>query len=147
MRFAFFVTTAVLTLGVGIAAAQSAEESAVNSRVDEVYAALNRGDVDGYVANFHEDAVYAIGTLVRIGRAEIAAFESPCFANGMTIEFTHHGTHLLSATTAIVHRAQVMTSARPPVEGHAMSTLFKDGDDWLVAALQVTWATPDVNGC
>ena len=43
MRFAFFVTTAVLTLGVGIAAAQSAEESAVNSRVDEVYAALNNG--------------------------------------------------------------------------------------------------------
>jgi len=63
MRFTFFVTTAVLTLGVGIAAAQSAEESAVNSRVDELYAALNRGDVEGYVANFHEDAVYAIGLL------------------------------------------------------------------------------------
>ena len=147
MRFAFFVMTAILTLGVGIAAAQSSEESAVNSRVDEVYAALNRGDVESYVANFHEDAVYAIGTLVRIGRADIATFESPCFANGMKIEFTHHATHLLSPTTAIVHRAQVMTSARPPVEGHSMSTLVKDGDDWLIAALQVTWATPDANGC
>ena len=57
MRSAFFVMTVILALGVGSAAAQSAEESAVNSRVDEVYAALNRGDVEGDVANFHEDAV------------------------------------------------------------------------------------------
>ncbi len=147
MRFAFFVMTAILALGVGIGAAQSAEESAVNSRVDEVYAALNRGDVDGYVSKFHEDAVYAIGALVRTGRADIATFESPCFANGMRIEFTHHATHLLSPTTAIVHRAQVMTSARPPAEGHAIHTLVKDGDNWFIAALQVAWATPDVNGC
>ena len=103
MRFAFFVMTAILTLGVGIAAAQSAEESAVTSRLDEVYAALNRGDVEGYLLNYHEDAVYAIVDNVFIGRADIATFESSSFANGLQIEYTHHATRLLSPTTAISH--------------------------------------------
>ena len=142
MRSVFFAMTVILTLGVGIAAAQSAEEFAVNSRNSEQFAALNRGDVEGYVAIFHEDAVYAIGTLVRIGRADIATFESPCFANGMTIEFTHHATHLLSPTTAITHGTQVMTSATPPFEGHQISTWVKVGTDWVIAALQVAWFTP-----
>ena len=142
MRFTFLVMTVILTLGVGIAAAQSAEESAVNSRVDEVYAALNRGDVDGYLPYFHEDAVYAIVNNVLIGRADIARFESPSFANGMRIEYTHHATRLLSPTTAIVHGTQVMTSATPPMEGHAIFTWVKVGNDWVVAALQVAWAPP-----
>ena len=60
MRSVFFAMTVILTLGVGIAAAKSAEEFAVNSRNSEQFAALNRGDVEGYVAIFHEDAVYAI---------------------------------------------------------------------------------------
>ena len=142
MRSAFLVMMVILTFGVGIAAAQSAEESAVNSRVDEVYAALNRGDVEGYLLNFHEDAVYAIVNNVFIGRADIATFESPSFANGMRIEYTHHATRLLSPTTAIVHGSQVMTSATPPLEGHAIGTWVKVGNDWVIAALQVAWATP-----
>ena len=142
MRFAFFVMTVILTLGVGSSAAQSAEESAVTSRLDEVYAALNRGDVEGYLLNYHEDAVYAIVNNVFIGRADIATFESPSFANGMRIEYTHHATRLLSPTTAIVHGTQVMTSATPPMEGHAIFTWVKVGNDWVVAALQVAWAPP-----
>ena len=67
MRSAFIVMTVILTLGVGIVAAQSAEESAVTSRLDEVYAALNRGDVEGYLLNYHEDAVYAVVNNVFIG--------------------------------------------------------------------------------
>ena len=142
MRSAFLVMTVILTLGVGIAAAQSAEESAVTSRLDEVYAALNRGDVEGYLPYFHEDAVYAIVNNVFIGRADIATFESPSFTNGMQIEYTHHATRLLSPTTAISHGSQVMTSATPPVEGHAVHTWVKVGSDWVVAALQVAWAPP-----
>ena len=142
MRSVFFAMTVILTLGVGIAAAQSAEEFAVNSRNSEQFAALNRGDVEGYVAIFHEDAVYAIGTLVRIGRADIATFERPFFANGMQIEYTHHATRLLSPTTAITHGTQVMTSATPPFEGHQISTWVKVGTDWVIAALQVAWFTP-----
>ena len=142
MRSAFFVMMVILPLGVGIAAAQSAEESAVNSRLDEVYAALNRGDVEGYLLNYHEDAVYAIVNNVFIGRADIATFESPSFANGMRIEYTHHATRLLSPTTAIVHGTQVMTSATPPMEGHAIFTWVKVGNDWLIVALQVAWAPP-----
>ena len=142
MRSAFLVMTVILTLGVGIAAAQSAEESAVTSRLDEAYAALNRGDVEGYLLNYHEDAVYAIVNNVFIGRADIAAFESPSFANGMRIEYTHHATRLLSPTTAITHGSQVMTSATPQREGHVINTWVKVGNDWLIAALQVAWAPP-----
>ena len=142
MRFAFFVMTVMLTLGVGIAAAQSAEESAVTSRLDEVYAVLNRGDVEGYLLNFQEDAVYAIANNVFIGRADIATFESPSFANGMRIEYTHHATRLLSPTTAITHGSQVMTSATPPLEGHVVNTWVKVDNDWVIAALQVAWAPP-----
>ena len=147
MRSVFFVMTVILTLGVGIAAAQSAEEFAVNSRNSEQFAALNRGDVEGYVAIFYEDAVYAIthplsGNNVHIGRADIATFERPFFANGMQIEYTHHATRLLSPTTAITHGTQVMTSATPPFEGHQISTWVKVGTDWVIAALQVAWFTP-----
>ena len=142
MRFAFFVMTVILTLGVGIAGAQSAEESAVTSRIEEVYADLNRGDIEDYLLNYHEDVVYAIVNNVFIGRADIETFESPSFANGMQIEYTHHATRLLSPTTAISHGSQVMTSATPPVEGHAVHTWVKVGSDWVVAALQVAWAPP-----
>ena len=147
MRSVFFAMTVILTLGVGIAAAQSAEEFAVNSRNSEQFTALNRGDVEGYVAIFNEDAVYAIthplsGNNVHIGRADIATFERPFFANGMQIEYTHHATRLLSPTTAITHGTQVMTSATPPFEGHQISTWVKVGTDWVIAALQVAWFTP-----
>ena len=142
MRFTFFVMTVILTLDVSIAAAQSAEESAVTSRLDEVYAALNRGDVEGYLLNYHEDAVYAIVNNVFIGRAHIARFESPSFAHGMRIEYTHHATRLLSPTTAITHGSQVMTSATPPLEGHVVNTWVKVGNDWVIAALQVAWGPP-----
>ena len=142
MRFAFLVMTVILTLGVGIAAAQSAEESAVNRRIEEVYAALNRGDLEGYLPMFHEDAVYAIVNNVFIGRADIATFGNPSFANGMRIEYTHHATRLLSPTTAITHGSQVMTSATPPREGHVINTWVKVGNDWVIAALQVAWAPP-----
>ncbi|MEE3202639.1 MAG: nuclear transport factor 2 family protein [Acidobacteriota bacterium] len=142
MRSAFLMMTVFLTLGVGIAAAQSAEESAVTSRLDEVYAALNRGDVEGYLLNYHEDVVYAINNNVFIGRADVATFESPSFTNGMQIEYTHHATRLLSPTTAITHGSQVMTSATPPLEGHVVNTWVKVGNDWVIAALQVAWAPP-----
>ena len=142
MRSAFLMMTVFLTLGVGIAAAQSAEESAVTSRLDEVYAALNRGDVEGYLLNYHEDVVYAINNNVFIGRADVATFESPSFTNGMQIEYTHHATRLLSPTTAITHGSQVMTSATPPLEGHVVNTWVTVGNDWVIAALQVAWAPP-----
>ena len=146
MRSAFLVMTVILTLGAGIAAAQSAEESAVNSRLDEQFTALNRGDVEGYLLNYHEDVVYAIthplsGNNVHIGRAAIATFERPNFANGMQIEYTHHATRLLSPTTAITHGSQVMTSATPPLKGHQIMTWVKVGNDWVIAALQVAWFT------
>ena len=142
MRSAFLVMTVILTLGVGIAAAQSAEESAVTSRIEEVYADLNRGDIEDYLLNYHEDVVYAIVNNVFIGRADIETFESPSFANGMQIEYTHHATRLLSPTTAITHGSQVMTSATPPLEGHVVNTWVKVGNDWVIAALQVAWAPP-----
>ena len=139
MRLAFFVMTVILTLGVGTAAAQSAEESAVTSRIEEVYADLNRGDIEDYLLNYHEDVVYAIVNNVFTGRAGIEAFESPSFANGMQIEYTHHATRLLSPTTAITHGDQLMTSATPPRVGHNITTWLKVDDDWVIAAIQVAW--------
>ena len=138
MRGPLVLALGVLVLAVLQApAVQSAEEAAVNRRVEEVYAALNRGDVEGYAAAFHADAVHAIGTTVSVGRTTIEKFVSEPFANGLRLTFTRHATRLLSPTTAIVHGAQEATTATPPTKQHTILTLVKEGNDWLIAALQV----------
>ena len=142
MRSLFIVMMVFLVLGVGIAGAQSADESALRSRLDEIYTALNGGDLDSYLALYHEEVVYAVGNNVFVGRADVAAFEGPSFANGMQIEYSHQAIHLLSRTTAITHGGQVMTSATPPREGHVINTWVKVGEEWVVAAMQVAWASP-----
>ena len=71
-----------------------------------------------------------------IGRADIATFESSSFANGLQIEYTHHATRLLSPTTAISHGSQVVTSATPPVEGHAVYAWVKVGSDPIEPAVE-----------
>jgi len=138
MRTVFLVLTLILTLGLGVAAAQSADEAAVNTRVEEAYAALNRSDVEGYAAAFHEDAVHAIATNVSVGRANIATFVGPLFASGLRITFTRHATRLLSPTTALVYGAQEVPGA--PGVAHAMLTLVKEGNEWFIAAIQVAGA-------
>ena len=43
MRTSFLVMTLILTLGLGVASAQSAEEAAVNTPVEESFAAVAQG--------------------------------------------------------------------------------------------------------
>ncbi len=142
MRIVFLVMALILTLGLGLASAQSADEAAVNSLIDGYYAALNSGDMEAYAASFREDGVRAIGTNITVGRANIEkAMSEP--GGGIEITFTHHATRLLSPTTALVHGAYEIPSFTPPGSGHAMFTLVKEGNDWLIAAIQAGNAVPE----
>ncbi len=143
MRTVFLVMTLVLTLGLGVASAQSADEAAINEVVGGYYAALNNGDAEGYAAYFTENGVRAVGTDIAAGRANIEKAISEVFANGgLEITFTRHATRLLSPTTALVHGAYEVTSATPPGKGHSIYTLVKEGDEWLIAAVQAGQAAP-----
>ena len=57
-------------------------------------------------------------------------------------DFGHHlikigfSERLLSPTTVIVHGAVEETSATPPVREHSIFTLVKEGNEWLIAAVQ-----------
>ena len=136
MRTVFLVMTLILTLGLGVASAQSADEAAINARVEGLYAAVAKGDVPAVVASFHENAVRALGTDIVVGRANIEKAAMEAFAQGgVPVKFMHHATQLLSPTTAIVHGGTENASATP-TQGHVIVTLVKEGNDWLVAALQ-----------
>ncbi len=142
MRTVFLAMTLTLTLGLGVAAAQSADETAINNRVEGYFAALNEGDVAGYTACYTENGVRAIGTNVTVGRANIEKASSETFADGgLQITFTRHATRLLSPTTAIVHGATEIPSNTP--NGHVIFTLVKEGNEWLIAALQFGAAPPE----
>ena len=58
---------------------------------------------------------------------------------GIEINFRRDETRLLSPTTTIVYGAYMVTSARP---GHEIFTLVKEGNEWLIAADQISgrWA-------
>ena len=143
MRTMFLVMTLILTLGLGVALAQSADEAAINEVIERYFAALNEGDAEGYAACYAENGVRAIGTNITVGRANIEKASSEGFAadGGLEITFTRHATRLLSPTTAIVHGATEVPSATPP-EGHSIYTLVKEGNEWLIAALQTGAAPP-----
>ncbi len=96
-----------------------------------------------FAACYTENAVQAIGTNINAGRASIEKNVSELLAAGQVqITFTRHATRLLSPTTAIVHGAFEITSNTPPTQGHMMYTLVREGNDWLIAALQVGAAPP-----
>ena len=142
MRTVFLVLTLVLTLGLGVASAQSAEEAAINEVVEGVFAAVAKGDAMAIAAYYTENAVRALGTNIVVGRANIEKANSEAFADGgPQITYTRHATHLLSPTTAIMHGAYEVTSATPPIKGHRIFTLVKEGAEWLIAANQ-TGAAP-----
>ena len=142
MRTAFLVIALVATLGLGVASAQSADEAAINTRIEAAYDAFNKGDARAVAANYTEDAVFAVGPSVVVGRANIEKDRSEAYPafDGLQATFLHHETRLLSPTTAIVHGAYEAPSATPPVEGHEIYTLVKRDDEWLIAALQTAAA-------
>ena len=143
MRTVFLVMTLILTLGLGVALTQSADEAAINEVIERYYAALNEGDAEGYAACYAENGVRALGTNITVGRANIEKASSEGFADGgLEITFTRHATRLLSPTTAIVHGAWEIPSATPPTNGHNIFTLVKEGNEWLIAANQIAPAAP-----
>ena len=148
MRTVFLVMTLVLTLGVGVASAQSADEAAINAVVEGLFAAVAEGDAAAVAAYYTENAVRALGTDIAVGQANIekAAMEAyaadGAFAGGVQINFRRHATGLLSPTTAIVHGATEIPSLTPPTNAHVIFTLVKEGNEWLIAALQTGAAPP-----
>ncbi len=142
MRTVFLMVTLILTLGLGFASAQSADEAAINTRVEGHFAATAKGDATAYAAYFTENGVRALGSTIAAGRANIEKAMSAQFADGgLEITFTRHATRLLSPTTAIVHGAFEGPSNTPP-QGHSIFTLVKEGNEWLIAALQSGAAPP-----
>ena len=132
---------AVIALGTLPAFAQSSDEVAINRRVDGLYQSIARRDVTSYMAALQTDAVRAIGTNVAVGRPAIEKVVTAALgAPGTPPRFTRHSTRLLSATTAIVHGVTDDPSTNRPT-GHAIFTLVKEGNDWLIAAFQ-TASTP-----
>ena len=129
------------SLGLGVATAQSADEAAINEVVEENLAALARGDAAAYAATYTENAVRSFRAMVGVGRANIEKGMSEFFAElggGIRMTFSRHETRLLSPTTAIVHGAfaYAWTSATP--DGHETFTLVKEGNEWLIAADQIS---------
>ncbi len=142
MRTVFRMMTLILTLGLGVASAQSAEQAAVNTRVEEFFAAVNEGDAMAVAASYTENGVRALGTNIAAGRANIEKAAMEAYADGgLQVNFTRHATRLLSPTTAIVHGAFEIPSFTPP-EGHSIFTLVKEGNDWLIAAIQAGRVAP-----
>ncbi len=122
---------------------QTADEAAVNKRVESVYQSLATGDIKTYLAAFHPNAVRAVGATVVVGRAAIEKAVTAQLAKGsVAIKFTRHATWLASPTTAIVHGMTEDTSVKPATRGHSTFTLVKEGNDWLVAAIQTAPAPP-----
>ena len=137
MRTVVLAVTLVLTLGVGLASAQSADEAAINARVEGLYAALAKGDAKAYAASWQENAVRALETDITVGRANIEKVIMEVFAEGpVEVKFSRHAVRLLSPTTAIVHGNTEDPSATPPTKGHVIFTLVKEGNEWLIAGLQ-----------
>ena len=144
MRSVFLVMILILTLTLGaasgVASAQSADETAINTRIEGYFAAPGTAAA----AYFTENGVRAFGTNVVVGRANIekSMIESLASGGGGEIMFTRHATRLLSPATAIVHGAWEIPSATSPTNGHNIFTLVKEGNEWLIAANQIAPAAP-----
>jgi uncharacterized protein (TIGR02246 family) len=133
----------VTLVGIALpASGQANDEAAINRRVDGLYQSIAKRDVEGYMAALQKDAVRAIGTNVAVGRSAIEpAVTAALAAAGTPIKFTRHSTRLLSPTTAIVHGVTADPSTNRQT-GHAIFTLVKEGNDWLIAAFQTASPTP-----
>lgn len=115
-------------------AAQSAEEAAVNARIDDLFAAIGRADVDTAAGIYHEHAVRGLGVNITVGRSNLRTAMSEEYVNGgRQITLTRHGIRLLTPNAAVSHASfQVGGTAG----GHIMLTLVKEGGEWFVAAFQ-----------
>lgn len=143
MRTVCLVMTLILTVGLGGASAQRADEAAVNTRVEGYVAAVAKGDATAVAASYTENGVRAIVSSIAVGRANIEKAAREQYADGgLQVTFTRHATRLLSPTTAIVHGAWEIPSFTPPWKGHQIFTLVKEGNEWLIAAHQAGRALP-----
>lgn len=135
------VSALALKLSLGLASAQ--DEPAINARLKEFFAAIAMGDAKRMAASYQENAVRALGTSVTVGRAAIQDTSEERFVTGgIEVIWAQHAVSLLSSTTAIVHGNYEVPNATPPAQGHMMLTFVKEGDDWLIAAVQTAQVQP-----
>ena len=127
MRCGFLVMGIALVFATSLAA-QTADEAAVNSRVEGYFEALRAGDAEAYAGFWHEDGVLALGANVTIGRANMNV---P--GGGLPITFTRHATTVFSLTVAVVHGSHEIEVGG---SGHRTITLVKEGNEWFIAANQ-----------
>lgn len=117
------------------------DEAAIEKLIEGLSAAEAQGDARAVAAYFTENAVLAQGTAVIAGRLNIEQAMSVAFADGGMEGSGNRTIRLLSPTTAIVYGP--FESDSPSVKGHEIATLQKEGDRWLIAAVQVAIGVPE----
>ena len=127
MRFGFLVMGVALVLAPSLAA-QTADEAAVNSRVDGLFEALRAGDAESFASSWHEDGIRALGPNVTVGRANMDVPDG-----GGPVTFTPDATDVFSPTVAVTHGN---FASEGGASGHMTVTLVKEGNEWFVAAVQ-----------
>lgn len=128
MRFRFLVVGVALMFAPSLAA-QTADEAAVNSRVDDYYEAVRAGDAESYQGFYHENGVRVIVTDVVVGRANMDVPDG----GGTPMTFTRHATTVFSPTVAVTHGSFEIEGGP---SGHSTMTLVKEGNEWFIAAVQ-----------
>ena len=141
MRTLFTAMTIILTLGLGDAPAQSADEAAIRALVEELSLAVAKLDATAVAVYLAEDAVVALGTNVVVGRANVEKDRREAWADAEPSEhlWPRQVIHLLSPTTAIAYGSTAPTMPA----AHQILTLVKEGNEWLVAAVQTAAPSPE----
>ena len=136
MRTIAVTVAVVLTLGLVLAFAQSADEAAIKKLNDEYAAAAKSSDAKALAALHTADAVRASGAGVWVGHAKIEKGLTDQFANrapGPGVTLTIHDIKMLTDNVAIVHGAYKGANGT----GHFIRTLVKKDGSWKIAAIQI----------
>ncbi len=118
------VATLVLTACAGPTAAPSDMSATVQSLLEASAAAWNAGDLDGFLADYHETTrtSFVSGERVRYGSAWIREHYAPHFAPGAARDSLRFervraqalGTdHLLATARYVLHAGETVTSSGP----------------------------------
>jgi uncharacterized protein (TIGR02246 family) len=120
------------------------EEQAVRKVVADFAEAINRGDAKSFAALFAEDADFVVITGKYLkGRNEIVTYHAELFTNGFQgsrLEVTSVAIRFLRPDVAVARVATKRTEngGKEMRTSFPMFVLTKQGESWLIAAVQNT---------
>ena len=137
MRTTLIASTLILSVGLGLSLAQSADEAAIKKLSDDYAAAVKKSDAKALAALHADDAVRASGAGIWVGRDKVEKGLTEQFANGPAggggVSITMHDMKMIADDVAIVHGAYKAANGT----GHFIRTLVKKDGSWKVAAIQI----------